>query len=403
MRLVIQDQNKIEKKNLKDYQLQSEIERIRANYIGIESLPKRYEVFRYKLPKGIAIIYQNNKILRSKNSWYEVRALTKLSQQLHLRFYHPFKANIEGNQEIEIDGVDTETLKIMVEAKNAPINQEWLNFYDDKRKKLHMNECIVISPIFEDHLKIPSNIRCFVFKPDFERVKKYYNEQFTFPELIKSYISSRHLRILTNRGRWVGFSRKLTETAKHTIDSKFGLIINNFFTREKYPVKIYYSLASMVIPTEEYFGKGYPLARVLAAIDVDSDPHPHIIEENGYCEECIKQAEQKARQISQKLTDLGKKYVKLYSGSKGFHFYVLDEKNNNTTKELPEKEFLTLARSLTDNSGTSLADNINFRSKLGTYDLHRIFKLPNSVDVSTGLLVKKEMVRLSFNDLFEEL
>jgi hypothetical protein len=65
---------------------------------------------------------------------------------------------------------------------------------------------------------------------------------------------------------------------------------------------------------------------------------------------------------------------------------------------MPSKNFLSLILSLKDSSGVNLTDNKNFRSKDGSFDLHRIFKLPCSIDCSSGILVKENLERLDFKD-----
>ena len=403
MKLVIQNNDQTLVRSVKEYELNIVINHIKTTFTGYEIKPLIYEVFRYKLEKGVAIIYKDNKRLRTKNDWFEARALACLSKLNHNSFYHQIKLKRSDGHETEIDGLDIETRTIMVEIKRAVINQEWIDYYEKKRKLLKMRNCIVIASSFKDNLKIPSNIQCYIFKPEMDSLLNYYNKEFEIPKWIKPYIPSRHIRILLNNGRWIGLKRKLTNTAKHTLESKSLLFINSLARREKFPIKIYYSLSPMLMPVEEYFGKGRPLLRTLAVFDVDSESHQHIIGEEGYCLECLKSSKYKAAIVSEKLSELGEKFYKLYSGNKGFHFYLIDEKNGETIKEIPVQileEFLIL---LKDEKEKNLVDNVNFRSKDGSYDLHRIFKLPHSVDNSTGLLVKERFEKLNFNDTLQEI
>jgi hypothetical protein len=401
MKLVIQTQSATHIRNIKEFQLKNTIENIKINFKGKVETPLNNEYFRFKLQKGAVIIYKNKGILRKNNTWYEVRALTLLSKILKTSYYHQLKLKFPNGQETEIDGLNTESNKEMVEVKRSIINQDWINYYESKRKKLNMKECLIVAPVFEENIKIPNHISCFKFKPDLETSQDYYSNEFFIASWIKSYISSRHIRVFLNCGRWIGLNRKLTQTAKHTQESKLSLFLNNLAKKGKYPIKIYYSLAPMLMPVEEYNGKGRPLPRVIAAIDVDSDPHQHIIGKDGYCEECINNAKEKSRLITERLISLGEKFITLYSGSKGFHFYLLDEDNDNTVKELPEIEFRGLINSLKDNSGNPLTDTINFNSKEGIFDLHRIFKMPNSIDNATGLKVKSNLEKIEHKDIIE--
>ncbi|MFX0024059.1 MAG: hypothetical protein ACFE9S_17155 [Candidatus Hermodarchaeota archaeon] len=403
MKLVIQTQMNTQVKNIKEFQLCETISKIKSKFSGQIETPLKYELFRYKLNKGVVVIYKNNKRMRTKNTWYETRALTRLAQINKTSFYHQIKFKLPNGQETEVDGLNTENPKQMVEIKRSIINQDWIDFYELKRKQINMKECILIAPIFEKNLIIPSNISCFKFKPDLDTPFKYYLNDFIIPSWIRPYISSRHIRILLNNGKWVGLNRKLTQTAKHTPESKLLLFLTNLAKKGKYPIKIYYSLAPMLMPVEEYFGNGRPLPRLLAAIDVDTDPHQHIIGTEGYCIECLNNANKKAKILSDKLTSLGENFIKIYSGSKGHHFYLLNQDKNNSVKELPEREFKEFIFSLKCDSGEFLTDNINFSSKNGSFDLHRIFKLPNSIDNATGLLVQKDLARINFKDIIEGL
>ena len=64
------------------------------------------------------------------------------------------------------------------------------------------------------------------------------------------------------------------------------------------------------------------------------------------------------------------------------------------------KKILTL---LKDENNISLTDNNNFKSKNGSFDLHRIFKLPNSIDAVTGIRVVEKLERLDFKDQISEI
>ena len=67
------------------------------------------------------------------------------------------------------------------------------------------------------------------------------------------------------------------------------------------------------------------------------------------------------------------------------------------------KDFLEVIKKITDKDGDILVDNIHFRAKDGSFDPHRIFKLPSSVDMSTGIIVKTNFEQLQFKEKIEEL
>jgi len=158
----------------------------------------------------------------------------------------------------------------------------------------------------------------------------------------------------------------------------------------------------MLFPILEFYGKGRPLSKVIAAFDIDSNKHIHIIGKEGYCVKCLNDSIKKAREISEILLDEGFNYIRVFSGSKGFHFYILDE-NNKMVKEIPAKDYLDLITYINRKLKENYIDNINFKSKMNTLDLHRIFKLPNSIDASTGILIKEGFHKLNFKDEFQEL
>lgn len=400
MKLVIQYSGNVKVKNIKEYEIKKYIKIIKSAHNGKEVSPLKYEIFRYKFKNGTAIIYKDNKKLRTRNIWYEIRALCSLSQILQTPFYHQIKFKGKNGLETEIDGLDVNLKEIMVEIKYSIINQKWIDYYAKKRQTLGLKNCIIIAPKFNESLKIPPNISCYRFLPDIDALIAYYNNDFNIPFWIKPYISSRHVRILLNNGRWIGIKRKLTYTAKHTPESKLKLFINYLLRINNFPVKIYYSLSPMLIPVEEYYGKGRPLPLTLAAFDVDSDPHQHIIGKEGYCLKCLENSNRKANTISEIFLNLGLTYKRVYSGSKGYHFYILDDKNDKA-KELSIYDFDKYLQLFRANQNEELIDNFNFRAKDGTYDLHRIFKLPHSIDFSTGIIVQEKFRKIKFKDTIE--
>lgn len=396
MKLVIQQNGKANVENIEEYELKKVINNIKSNYDGYEQPLLPSEIFRFKIGNGVIIIYEDNKKLRTKNIWYEIKALGHLSRFYKTNFYHSYIIKMDLHQKIEIDGLDNEDKKIMVEVKYTQITQEWIDYYELKRKKLRMNICIIVAPLFTEELLIPKDIYCYWFNPDISGLYSYYFKKFSFPDWFKQRVPSRHLRILLNNGKWVGINRKLTKTAKHTPKSKLLLFLNFTNLKRKFPIKIYYSLSPMLMPVEEYYGKGRPLNRTLAAFDVDSDNHRHIINEEGYCFKCLKSSKFKVKIVKEILNDLGFKIKIIYSGFKGFHVYIINEERS-IVEEMEIKDFENILKKIT-NKDKNLVDNVNFRAKNNTYDLHRIFKLPNSVDFSTNILLRENFKQLNVNE-----
>ena len=356
---------------------------------------------RFKIAKGVAIILFDNKRVRTRNYWYEVRGLAILARHLDLKFFHSVQMQFNDGQMTEIDGLDVESRQIMVELKQTLITQKWIDFIEKKRIRLGLKQCILCAPIYDENLQIPSSLNIFRVCLDHTSLYNYYKDDFQLPEWFSPCISDRHLRALLSNGIWYGFRRKLTQTAKHTPTTKIKLGIENIFKRGKFPIRLYYSLAPMVIPQRDYFGRGYPLPRVMAAFDVDSDHKPHLIGKEGYCLKCLKEAKQRCDLIREILTDMGWKTHVIHSGFKGYHIYCLEE--DEKFVELSIDQIQNILPLLKDENNNPLTDNDNFKSRNGSFDLHRIFKLPNSIDAVTGIQVVEKLKRLEFKDQISEI
>ncbi len=403
MKLVIQSHAGTTVRMLRECDLEPTIAGIKEQGTGHIVSPLANEIFRYRTENGVTVIYGDNRILRAKNFWFEIRALRALSIATGEQFFHGKRLQFNNGLETEVDGIDVATGRTMVEVKRTTITQDWVDFYEHKQQRLGMRECWVVASAFEKSLSIPSSLRCYAFEADDATLMAYYHEHFRLPDWIETLVPPRHVRILLGNGRWFGIKRKLTRTAKHTPTSKLALALDNLYRIQKLPVRVYYSLAPMVRPVAEYQGKGYPFARVLAAFDVDAGHKDHIIGREGYCTQCFKEAESKAVTIANQLTALGHKFLRVFSGAKGFHFYLLHEglDQGQLAREISLEEMEQLSHQLTNNEGTPLTDNPNFRAKAG-FDVHRIFKLPATVDASTGIMVQENFRQLQFHDVLTD-
>ncbi len=403
MKLVVQSPTGTMVRMLRECDLEPTIAEIKGQGMGRIVEPLANEIFRYRTENGVAVIYGDNRVLRAKNFWFEIRALHALAIATGEQFFHGKKLQFDNGLETEVDGIDVSTGRTMVEVKRTTITQEWIDFYEQKRQRLAMRECWVVASTFEKPLIIPTSLRCFTFVPDDATLMTYYNEHFHLPDWIESLVPPRHVRILLVNGRWHGIKRKLTRTAKHTPTSKLVLALNNLYHIQKLPVRIYYSLAPMVRPVAEYQGRGYPFTRTLAAFDVDSGHTDHVIGREGYCTQCLLDAETKAAAVASQLTQLGHKFLRVYSGAKGFHFYLLNEgsEQEQLVKEISLEAMEQLSCQLANKEGVPLTDNPNFRAKAG-FDIHRIFKLPATVDASTGIVVQETLKQLQFHDVLAD-
>ena len=206
-------------------------------------------------------------------------------------------------------------------------------------------------------------------------------------------VSSRHFRFLLQNGSWLGAERSLTRTAKHTPESKLTRILFNIHSRNGLPVKAYYSMARMVNPPAEYRGRGYPIPRLLAVLDIDPDPHEHLIDGRGFCQSCLDLSRAKTDRAEEALADMGYETRRLFSGRRGFHLYMVED---GAAKEVHLRELMKMLNAL-----GSLTDSQTFKSKDANFDEHRIIKVPNTFDASTGMLVDERATRLSLDDRLE--
>ncbi len=390
MKLVIQTREKTISKPIEEKDLAQTITWIKTNYQGREVEKGPYEHFRYVLSSGGAIvIYKDNKILRTRNTWVEIRALAALSKQLGIPFEHGAQIKFE-NWNTEIDGLN-ESEKVMVEVKYQKINQEWIDYYYKKLKQLGLKHAYIIAKDFEN-VVVPKEITLMRFYADFDTPQKYYQEQFQFPDWIREHIKKRHVRLLLPNGRWTGIKKVITDTAKHTMETKFRKQLYQISKRET-PIKIYYSIARMINPVSEYFGKGYPLPYLILVFDIDTH-EKQIIDKQGICKNCFEKAKPIAKIVAEKIIDEGFKPKIVFSGMKGFHVYALSD---DRAIEVSPDNMFAISFELKD-----YVDNIHFKGRYG-FDTHRIIKLPNSVDLSTGILIREKFSRLPLKDKLEEI
>ncbi len=384
MKLLIQTPEGTIVNLIKEYELGKTIQCIKTNYLGTEVNPLKYELFRYKLPKGVVVIFKDNRVLRTRNEWFEYRALAALARE-----YGAFKHGVllkKNGYQTEVDGVSLEE-NLLVEIKRDFINQGWIDFYSSKLKKLGYKILFLVAPAFKKDLIVPSDIKLIKFRPDWRSIHSYY-QHYKFPTWIREKIAPRHFRFLLPNGRWKGAKRKFSKTAKHTPESKFYQAIKwlKFWT----PVKIYYTMSRMVNPPREYFGRGYPLPHLLAVFDIDADSHTHIIGPQGFCQRCITEASEKRKFAEEILTNEGYQFKTIFSGKKGFHIYIFEE---DEAKEVNPGEFFQIMEKI-----KAFTDSISFRDKNNQFDIHRIIKVPNTIDASTGMIVNTGIKKLNLND-----
>ncbi|MEX0567816.1 MAG: hypothetical protein Q6363_001485 [Candidatus Njordarchaeota archaeon] len=250
--------------------------------------------------------------------------------------------------------------------------------------------CIILAKEVSENIQ-NDDAEIFIFRPDHESIAKYYAE-YRFPIWLRNYLANRHIRILTSSGRWVGLRRRLSKTPRYAPEDKFRKEIKKLYRRRLYPIKLYYSIARMINPIAEYGGRGYPLPYVVGVFDVDIPDKNIPIHYKSYVETIKKTLEERIRIIEKYLRSRGYKTRILFSGKKGYHIYIFD---SSLEVEFPVKQLEELIDSLGD-----LVDNYNFRDKSGHYDLHRIVKLPYTIDQATGLTVQEKPKKIPRDTIY---
>lgn len=387
MKLVVQLGKKVIKKEFDELSLDEIISWIKHNFKGHREPSRHHELYRYKIePKGVAVIYRDNRKIRSSNIWFEIRALVALAKKTGLSFFHRKQFRIDSYT-TEIDGINTEN-KIMVEVKKTEIDQKWVDFYDKKRKKLGFRKVIIVAEKFSENIMVPKTVSPYQIKIDWGSPHDYYNS-LTLPDWLENLLPPRHVRFFLPNGTWTGNIRKLTKTAKYSVSDKLKRMIFRLIKKKRIPIKIYYTMARMVNPVSEYMGKGYPMPYLICVFDVDVPEVKSIITKNGYILKNLSIAKENANIISEYLNDLGYETRIFYSGVKGYHVYAF---KNGAPLEIRPDTMLKLVKKIGE-----LSDNIYFKSKTG-FDVHRIIKLPFTVDLSTGQIISEKDERLTLDD-----
>ncbi len=359
----------------------------------IEEYPTKapYELFRGKTKKAeLVIVYKPNRKQRSRNSWYENRALMLLAKQnkwIIRKNVWTYKDGLPT----EIDGQPINHEEVVIEVKRQIISQRSLDFLWEKAKATGAEKLIIVASGYKKTLKCRGNIECYIFEEDHATLQQYYTTECEIPEEMTPFLSRRHHRFLLTNGHWFPQRRRYTITAKWTYKQRLLRDITHLFRRKIPPVKIYYSLSRMINPLGEFQGKGYPTDLIMTAFDVDA-AHigEHLVNEKGICPLCVKDSKEKLKRLEKRLSNLGYRFTYFFSGSKGYHVYLLNTDGN--FYESPPSFLKEMTLEL-----EGLVDNF-LSKKTKLFDKHRIFKVPGTVDASTGVIVSRNFKKIKFND-----
>ena len=134
-------------------------------------------------------------------------------------------------------------------------------------------------------------------------------------------------------------------------------------------------------------GKGIPLDLLLLVLDVDADRdhNEHLIDDHGICDRCLSSAKQKLESVRR--TAEPERCV--FSGSKGYHLHY--------QREISSAEMLEFLAEI--NKHQELVDDFTFaRDGVKQFDMHRIFKVPGTVDATTACVIDEDLKRLDVKD-----
>ncbi len=221
------------------------------------------------------------------------------------------------------------------------------------------------------------------FKADRKTLDAFYRG-YAFPRWFSPLIKMRHFRFQALDGTFRFQSRRYSDS-KHSPASKMLFDMG----RPGDAAKCYFSLARMLDPRMEARGAGRPIDRVLAVFDIDAakDHREHLVGEDGVCSLCLKDARTKADKALREFPDA----TVLFSGTKGFHIHL--------GREVGSAEYLAMSDAL--GAAGAPVDDFSFeRSGRRCLDMHRIIKVPGTVDAATGCVVGEGVHRLTLADSF---
>ena len=234
---------------------------------------------------------------------------------------------------------------------------------------------------------------CPYFKLDTESVKQHYNT-FSLPKWFEPYTKFRHFRYRLLNAQWE-FQKRLYNSTNGTSTSKLKHDIRRY---NNLIIKAYFSLGRFLNPKKEKHGTARQLKIYYVAFDIDGKDHfPCKIESTGLCNDCMVTATRKLHAFREAIIAIKGLKIEnvLYSGTKGFHVHC----SVNGERETDLKTFTLLNRYLIENH-PDIIDNFTFQDHYGDwqYDTHRIFKIPNSVDCTSGVLCSETFKRLNVQD-----
>lgn len=349
-------------KHLSDFEAHNIISQIPHEF---KKQPKQWEMLRTKN----GVIYTTNRKQRTKHA-FRIKRLCALLARKH-------KHNALYDEKKGLVFFDDKSYIIADQIKTK-------DEYD-----FHLKRCSWKSPDAEIVSLTKSGLAPYL-EMDAKTIREYY-KTYKFPKWFKPFLKMRHFRAMDCSSRFVFSSRRYNNTSKWKAEDKF----RRDMMKLKEIGKCYYSIARMLDSKKEAEGKGIPVDLIVPVLDVDGKcDGMHEINKQGICTKCMDDAERKLKKVEKRISEYyGFEVLKrLFSGSKGWHIYLRHKK-----KEISQKELLGLIIKL--NSSEDLVDNFCF-TKEGVFqwDMHRIFKVPGTIDATTACLISEKIKRIDVQD-----
>jgi hypothetical protein len=299
---------------------------------------------------------------------YHDNRRTRFSRELLVRRAAALLASISGG-DTKVVGMDVISDSQRFHFVHSVDSRDELEYYEGA------HDAKVIS--------LTRNTLAPYFIVDRKALDEFYRS-YAFPRWFSPLVKMRHFRFQTLDGTFLFQSRRYSDSKR---DPSSKLVFD--MGRPGDVAKCYVSLARMLDPRMEARGAGRPIDRVLAVFDIDAakDHREHIVGENGTCSLCLKDAQSKADCALDEFPDA----TVLFSGTKGFHVHL--------GREVSAVEYLEMADSL--GAADAPVDDFSFeRSGRRCLDMHRIIKVPGTVDAATGCLVAEGVRRVALADAF---
>ena len=329
--------------------------------------PKKYDYLRTKK----FVIYQKNKRTRTRQNLKIRRALALLAQNNGELIEYDEKQNVAFAKDTTYIFAD------------RVVSAGELEFHKTKIPG-------IVNPIV---ISLSKSLYSKYIELDNKTIYNYYKHQFVFPEWFRKFLKMRALRAFSSMG--FNFNTRRYNDTKWTAEDKFK---HDFVKGSVDIYKVYFTLARVLDSKLDACGKGFPISGLMyLALDIDGKCDGlHLIDNKGICIKCLEDSNAKLEKALEKINAIpGLKVVKkLFSGTKGWHLHLeLDGK-----REVSELILRDIIHKVNENE--QLVDWFDGKEIEGirTFDLYRIFKIPSTVDSTTGCLVDEKLIRLNLND-----